>query len=304
VHGQGHQGVPNKVDKIEASGANAQQIEFWNGEAGSHWSERDNQMSAMLRPLGEEAIKRAAPEAGEWVLDIGCGCGDTTVELSTAVGSSGGVLGVDISAPMLVTANQKIDILAEELRGATTFKLADASSHDFAPAAFDLLFSRFGIMFFADPAAAFANMRSALKPGGRLAFLCWGPVDQNDWIMVPMKAARAHLPPAESMDPRAPGPFAFADPDYVTDILQAAGFTDIEFETTEPTMKMGDGGSLDASVEFFMEMGPVSSGLVDQPESVRTAVRASVLAAITDRFLDGYVELPGKCWLVTARNAA
>jgi SAM-dependent methyltransferase len=290
------------MDNIEASGANAQQIEFWNGEAGNHWSERDDQMSRMLRPLGAEAIKRAAPETGEWVLDIGCGCGDTTVELAAAVGSSGGVLGVDISAPMLVTANQKIDSLAQELRDRTSFKLADASIHDFAPAAFDLLFSRFGIMFFAEPTAAFSNMRGALKSGGRLTFLCWGPVDQNDWIMVPMKAARAHLPPPEPVDPRAPGPFAFADTAYVTDILQTAGFTDIEFETTEPIMKMGDGGSLDASVKFFIELGPLSSRLVDQPESVKNAVRESLLAAITDRYQDGYVELPAKCWLVTARN--
>jgi ubiquinone/menaquinone biosynthesis C-methylase UbiE len=296
--------VQDKMDKIQASGANAQEIEYWNGEAGSNWSERDDQMSAMLRPLGAEAIERAAPEAGEWVLDIGCGCGDTTVELAWAVGSSGGALGVDISAPMLVTANQKIDSLAEELRDGITFKLADASSHDFAPATFDLLFSRFGVMFFADPAAAFANMRGALKPGGRLTFLCWGPVDQNDWIMVPMKAARAHLPPPEPMEPGAPGPFAFADTAYVTKILQTAGFTDIDFEATEPTMKMGDGESLDASVEFFMELGPVSGGLVDQPESVRNAVRESVLAAVSDRYLDGYVQLPGKCWLVTARNPA
>lgn len=292
------------MDKIDASGANAQQIEFWNGEAGSHWSERDDQMSAMLRPLGEEAIKRAAPKAGEWVLDIGCGCGDTTVALARAVGVSGGALGVDVSAPMLVTANQKIDGLAEELRGGTTFQLADASSHDFTPAVFDLLFSRFGIMFFADPAAAFTNMRGALKPGGRLTFLCWGPVEQNDWITVPMKAARAHLPPPQPMEPRAPGPFAFADTAYVTGVLQTAGFTDIEFESTEPIMKLGNGGSLDASVEFFMELGPLSSALVDQPESIRNAVRESVLAAITDRYVEGYVELPGKCWLVTARNSA
>lgn len=290
------------MEKIEASGSNAQQIEFWNGEAGSHWSERDDQMSGMLRPLGADAIKRAAPQPGEWVLDIGCGCGDTTVELAQAVGSSGGALGVDISAPMLVTANQKIGHLPEELRGGITFKLADASSYDFAPAAFDLLFSRFGIMFFADPAAAFSNMRSALKRGGRLTFLCWGPADQNDWIMVPMKAARAHLPPPQPMDPKAPGPFAFADTAYVTDVLQTAGFTDIEFESTEPIMKMGNGGSLDASVEFFMELGPLSSALADKPESVRNAVRESVLKAIADRYMHGYVELPGKCWLVTARN--
>ncbi|WP_279243564.1 class I SAM-dependent methyltransferase [Candidatus Litorirhabdus singularis] len=290
------------MDKIEVSGPNAQQIEFWNGEAGSHWSERDDQMSLMLRPLGAEAIALAAPDTGEAVLDIGCGCGDTTLELAVAVGATGRVVGVDISAPMLVTANAKRAQLPAELDGNCSFELADASSHDFTPAVFDLLFSRFGVMFFADPATAFANMRGALKPGGRLAFMCWGPAEQNDWIMVPMQAAREHLPAPEPAEPRAPGPFAFADTDYVSEFLQAAGFTNIEFEPTQPNMRMGNGSSLDKSVEFFMEMGPVSSGLVNQPDAVRSAVRESVRAAIAGSYVDGYVELQGQCWLVTASN--
>lgn len=290
------------MEKIEASGPNAQQIEFWNGEAGTHWSERDDQMSEMLRPLGAVAIELAAPCAGESVLDIGCGCGDTTLELAARVGSAGRVVGVDISAPMLATANLKRARLPSQLRGSCAFELSDASNFAFEPVAFDLLFSRFGVMFFADPGAAFANMRGAMKPGGRIAFMCWGPADQNDWIMVPMQAARKHLPPPEPMDPRAPGPFAFADTDYVTEFLQAAGFTDIGIQSSQPTMKMGNGSSLEKSVEFFMELGPVSSGLVDQPEAVRLAVRESVQAAIAGSYVDGYVELKGQCWLVTASN--
>jgi SAM-dependent methyltransferase len=292
------------MDEIEASGPNAQQIEFWNGEAGSHWSERDDQMSNMLRPLGAQVIAHAAPLTGEQVLDIGCGCGDTTLELTNVVGGSGSAVGVDISAPMLVTANQKLARLPADLRSNCSFLLADASTHAFTPASFDLVFSRFGVMFFADPAGAFANMRGALKPGGRLAFMCWGPAEQNDWIVVPMQAARQYLPPPEPMEPDAPGPFAFADTGYVTELLQTAGFDDIGFEPSQPVMRMGDGSSLDKSVEFFMEIGPLSGGLANQPDDVRAAVRESVLAAISDSYVDGYVELRGQCWLVTARNPA
>ena len=292
------------MSEIEASGANSEQIEYWNGEAGTVWRERNDEMDAMLRPLGSEAIKRAAPTVGERILDIGCGCGGTTLDLADCVGPSGAVLGVDISAPMLSLANAKIEELAQDIEGSISFELADASSFEFPTASFDLLFSRFGVMFFADPTAAFANMRKALRPGGRLTFLCWGPVDKNEWILIPMVAASAHLPPPEPMDRRAPGPFAFSDTGYVTEILEAAGFTDVGFESTEPVMKMGDGTSLDKAAEFFIELGPVSRGLVDQPDSIRLQVKDAIMAAIADRYVDGFVELQGTCWIVSAGNPA
>ena len=290
------------MDQLEASGENAEQIKYWNGQAGDHWTQRNDEMDAMLRPLGATAIERAAPASGEQVLDIGCGCGGTTLDMVQDLGATGHVIGVDISEPMLDLATQKIAQLPETLQGVPSFQLADASSFDFSPATYDLIFSRFGVMFFADPPAAFANMRKALKPGGRVTFLCWGPPDQNDWIMTPFMAARAHLPPTEKPDPRAPGPFAFSDTDYVTDILATAGFTDIGFEATSPVMKMGRGQTLDETAEFFMEVGPVSRALVDQPDSLREVVKSAITSAIEDRYADGFVEMGGKCWIVTALN--
>jgi len=290
------------MSQLEVQGENAEQIEYWNGQAGENWTERNDEMDTMLRPLGATAIDRAAAAGGEHILDIGCGCGGTSLDLVRCVGSSGHVLGVDISAPMLSLANRKTQALSEDLRSVPAFQLADASNFEFPAGNFDLLFSRFGVMFFADPVAAFTNMRKALKADGRLTFLCWGPPNENDWIMTPLMAARALLPPTEPMDPKAPGPFAFADCDYVRDILVSAGFGNINFEATSPVMKMGRGQSLEETAEFFMELGPVSRALVDQPDSLRTEVKAAIVAAIEDRYRDGFVEMGGRCWIVSADN--
>ena len=290
------------MSKLQAQGENAEQIEYWNGQAGENWTERNDEMDTMLRPLGADAISRAAVIAGEHILDIGCGCGGTTLDLVSCVGNAGLVMGVDISEPMLALAKLKIQGLAEGLQGVPSFQLADGSNFDFPTGSFDLLFSRFGVMFFADPTAAFVNMRTALKPGGRLTFLCWGPPSENDWIMTPLMAAREHLPPTEPMDPRAPGPFAFSDREYVTDVLIAAGFCNIRFEATSPVMKVGRGQSVEDTADFFMELGPVSRGLTDQPDSLRATVKKAIVAIIADRYEDGFVEMKGKCWVVSAEN--
>lgn len=290
------------MSEIEATGDNAQQIEFWNGEAGTKWSDRNDEMDTMLRPLGEDAIARATPATGECVLDIGCGCGDTSLAIAKQVGAAGRVLGVDISAPMLARAKAKGEELGGGANDVASFQLADASTFDFAPAAFDLMFSRFGVMFFADPAAAFTNIRLALKPSGRLTFLCWGPVEENDWVMTPLMAALAHLPPPEPMDPRAPGPFAFSDKEYVSDILGKAGFTDIAFEATSPVMRSGQGQTLDEQAQFFTEMGPLVRALVDQPDDVMAKVTEAIKDVIKGHQKDGATELQGKCWIVTAKN--
>jgi ubiquinone/menaquinone biosynthesis C-methylase UbiE len=290
------------MSKLDPRDENAEQIKFWNGEAGTHWADRNNEMDAMLQPLGAAAIERASPVVGEQVLDIGCGCGGTTLDMTNLLGESGQILGVDISQPMLDLANSKIGSIPDELQSVPSFQLADASTFDFPVGVYDLLFSRFGVMFFANPPAAFANMREALKPGGRLTFLCWGPPEQNDWIMTPLMAAREHLPPTDKPDPKAPGPFAFADKDYVKTILETAGFIDIGFESISPLMKMGRGQSLQETAEFFMEMGPLSRALVDQPDSLLARVKSAITEAIKDRYKNGFVEMGAKCWVVSAVN--
>jgi len=290
------------MQTLNASGENAEQIKFWNGEAGTHWADRNHEMDAMLAPLGAAAIERASPVVGEQVLDIGCGCGGTTLEMTNLLGESGHILGVDISQPMLDLANSKICSIPEELQSVPSFQLADASTFGFPAGAYDLLFSRFGVMFFANPPAAFANMREALKPGGRLTFLCWAPAEQNDWIMTPFMAAREHLPPTDKPDPAAPGPFAFADKDYVQTILETAGFIDIGFESISPLMKIVRGQSLEEAAEFFMEMGPISRALVSQPDSVLATVKSAIAEAIQGHYKKGVVEIGAKCWVVSAIN--
>lgn len=288
---------------MEVAGPNAQQIEYWNGDAGAHWSERDEEMDAMLRPLGSEAIDRAAPAAGERVLDIGCGCGATSFQLATGVGLTGRVLGVDISAPMLAQAQGKLASMTEDERCVLAFEQADASTLEFQPQTFDLLFSRFGVMFFADPVAAFTNMREALTPLGRMAFLCWGPVEENEWITVPMSAAMAHLPPPDPVGPRDPGPFAFADREYTAEILGSAGFVDIDFEAFAPTLKLGKGRSIADTAEFFLDLGPTSRALAGQPDSLRQTVKDAIITSIAERYVDDALELGGRCWIATARNS-
>ena len=293
------------MDKIEATGENAQQIEFWNSKsAATSWVGKNEEMDAMLRPLGVMAIERANIRPGEQVLDIGCGCGATTLDMVNTVGSAGRVTGIDISAPMLELADHKIQQLPGSLHDVPSFTLADASLYEFSNTEYDLLFSRFGVMFFADPTAAFANMRVALKPGGRLAFMCWGPISENDWVMKPMMAARAHLPDTAPTDPKAPGPFALSDREYVKDILTTAGFTDVAFEARTHLMRVGRGDTLEEAAESCLEAGPVSRMLRDQPDAVKDQVKKSVASAIAEHYKDGSVELIGKCWIVTAQNPA
>src|SRR5881628_2723223 len=161
-------------------------------------------------------MERARIGAGERVIDIGCGCGDTTIALARRVGPAGLVLGIDVSAPMLARA---ADAAREAGVAHVRFEHADAQTHRFPAQAFDVLYSRFGVMFFSDPAAAFGNLRTALRPGGRLGFVCWQAVPENPWIAVPLEAAAQHmaLPPPPA--PGAPGPFSFADPERVRRIL-------------------------------------------------------------------------------------
>ena len=210
------------------SATNAAQIEYWNAGAGETWAAMQRVLDDELGPLGEAGIALLAPKAGERVIDIGCGCGATSLDLAQAVGPGGAVLGVDISAPMLTVARTRA---ADAGLPQAKFIEGDAQVHGFDAGAFDSVFSRFGVMFFADPPAAFANIRRALKPGGRLTFVCWRAVMENPWMTLPAMAALQHLPPlTEAVDADGPGPFAFADPAKVRGILAAAGFADIDLK--------------------------------------------------------------------------
>jgi SAM-dependent methyltransferase len=282
---------------LDATGPNAEQIEYWNQQAGPKWVALQEMIDPQIRPLGERTMDRAGVTQGQRVLDVGCGCGDTSIELGRRVGSGGGVTGIDLSAVMLEQARRRA---ASAGLQHVEFEQADAQTHHFRPASYDVLFSRFGVMFFAQPDAAFANLRTALRPGGRLAFVCWQAVHENPWMLVPMMAAMQHLPPLPLPGPDAPGPFAFADAEKVRGILSRAGFADISFEPVREPLMVGSGRGLDETVDFLMQMGPTARVLRDADASLRQTVAGAVREAIAPYSGPNGVRMDSASWIVTA----
>jgi SAM-dependent methyltransferase len=273
----------------------AEQIAFWNGPGGERWVADQARMEAMLAPVGEALIAHAAVRPGEIVLDVGCGYGATAMVLARAVGPTGRVIGLDVSAPMLRLARARAVGIAN-----IGWIEADAATYAFEPGSVDLVFSRFGVMFFGDPVAAFANLRRALRPNGRLAFACWRTTEENPWIQVPAQAVFAHVPPPPRPGPEDPGMLSFGDPARVGRILTQAGFGTPRFTKLDLTIDLGGGRGLDDATEQALSMRPASQILLDQPDSVRAAVAASVRAALVPYAAGSTVGLPGAVWLVDA----
>lgn len=273
---------------------NAEQAAFWNEVLGPAWVRLQARLEPLTEPLGAAALRALDPRPGENVLDIGCGCGATSWELAAHVGAAGRVLGVDLSGPMLAAARDR-----QGLPGAATprFIQADAQSQPFEAAAFDAAFSRFGVMFFSDPVAAFANIRRALRPAGRLAFVAWRSMAENPLMLAPLEGA-AEMIELPAQDPLAPGPFAFADGDRIGDILGRAGYESIAVRPHD--IRVG-GESLEGALDLALRMGPVGAAIRENPdlaERLRPAVRASIARYQT---LSG-VWYPAAVWNVTARN--
>jgi len=195
----------------ESSVANTAQHEFWNTVAGPRWVLLGGLVERRVRAVNDLLLARSEVAAGESVLEIGCGTGAATVPFAQAVGEHGRVVGVDISEPMLAGARKRI---AESGLGNVSLIEADAQFHPFEPDRFDLITSRFGVMFFADPVAAFRNVLPAARPGGRLCFACWAPLEENKHWLIPYEVALRRLGPPAPSDPRAPGPLALSDPGY------------------------------------------------------------------------------------------
>jgi SAM-dependent methyltransferase len=291
--------VMSQGPQAAVAAANDAQVDYWNTTAGETWARHQQQLDRQLEILGLEAMRVLAPATGERILDIGCGCGETTLELAAHVGPSGAVVGVDISEPMLEVARRR-DPPAGVARPAfrnLDAQTADLRAADLGRAAFDGAFSRFGVMFFADPTAAFANIRAALKPGGRLAFVCWRPFQDNPWMREPMAAAAPLLPPLPPVDPIAPGPFAFADDGRVRGILADAGFGSI---TVEPFDARIGGSSVEETVNLTLRVGPLGRILREMPQ-MADAVVGAVRAAIQPHDTPGGVLMPAAVWIVSAR---
>lgn len=277
---------------------NAEQIAEWNGTAGQRWAELQAQTDDIVVPFGAAALQLAGPHTGERVIDIGCGCGDTSIELARLVGSTGHVLGVDVSQPMLAVARKRA---CEAGCSNVTFSESDASEAAL-PTDQHLLFSRFGVMFFGQPTLAFQHLRASLQPDGRAVFVCWRTPRDNPWAMIPLVAARnaMGITPAPT-DPFAPGPFAFADEQRLRTILSEAGFVNIQVQRFDAPILLGTTPRVAA--ENVTRIGPTArfahdAGIEHLP-TIITAVE-SALTPLAEP--NGQVHLNGSTWLVSASN--
>jgi len=282
---------------------NAYQVADWNGPSGERWVANQSRLDAMVAVFGQAAIEAAAPATGERVLDVGCGAGTSSLALAARVGAAGQVLGVDISEALIGRARA----LAPK-ETPVLFQVADASNAGLPEGVFDILFSRFGVMFFDDPTGAFAHMRRALRPGGRVAFVCWRGATENDWVRLPMDAIKGILPPIAPPNPEAPGPFSFGDQGRVRRILAEAGFSDIAIAPFDAPVPLGGGetreAAIDDAVKMALEVGPLSRVLAGQPDDIRARASAAVRAAYAGLPGERSVMSGGAAWIVTARNPA
>jgi SAM-dependent methyltransferase len=284
---------------MDATGPNAEQITYWNEKSGPKWVAHQAALDSMIAPFGAEAMAALGPREGERLIDVGCGCGATSIELGRRVGAGGGVLGVDISEPMLARARERA---AAEGIGHVRFVVADAQTHPFEPGGAHGVFSRFGVMFFADPPSAFANLARALRPDGRVAFVCWQPVTENPWMLTPLMAVAGIVPLPPPPPPDAPGPFAFGDRDRVRRILGDAGFRRVEMTSFAPEVVIAGGADLDRSVAFLLQLGPLGALLGDATPDVQARVAGAVRDAITPFHSARGVAMPSAAWIVSARR--
>jgi len=277
--------------------ANEQMRRYWNEVAGKEWVALEADFDRTLGPAGDELLRRAAPTPGEHVLDVGCGFGTTTLALARAVGAGGRVMGVDISAPMLGLARQRARDAAVDN---VIWREGDAQDLDLPSRHFDLIVSRFGVMFFDDPEAAFSNLCRAAKPGGRLHFACWQSTACNAWYTFAARTLAPYLdiPPPQ---PDAPGPFAFGDTEWVSKLLLAAGFVDIAADAFNMTMIQGGSRGVDGAIQQMVR-GPVADAVAAAPEAARQTGLDALRAALALHVEDGEVRFPAAARMVAART--
>ena len=254
-------------------------IAQWNGDSGQLWARSADQRDLALVQVLDVLLDAASPDAGEAVLDIGCGCGATTLAAAEAVGPDGHALGVDISGPMLDVARQRA---AQRGLPNATFQQADAQTQPLPTAAHDLAISRFGTMFFDDAGAAFTNIARSLRPGGRLCIATWQPMAANEWLgLASTELGRFGPPPAA---PPASGMFAQSEPARVEALLRGAGFTDVHVDARDVAVRLGD--DIGAATDYLTELGLSRAALeamapVDRPraiDAIRTALEPHVRA--------------------------
>ena len=257
--------IPNEDQKV-----------FWENFS-AVWVDQRRELDGLMAPVLNAVLDRADLADGQTVLDVGCGTGTSTIRAAALVAPSGRVIGADIAEQMLAYARTRIAGIDN-----IEFQTVDVAQHAFEDASFDRVISRFGVMFFDDPVAAFSRIRCAMKPGGRLVMACWGPLAANPWFRIPMYAAKAQLGAPPAVDPDAPGPLAFRDIDRVTGILKAAGFEEIVAEVER--LKLTPPGDLRAVATHASSIGPASRTVE------HFKADTSDVAAIIDRVSDGMAE--------------
>jgi SAM-dependent methyltransferase len=284
------------LERSESS-PNADQARYWGNAGGRAWVDLQASLDAAFAPINALLLARAAPAAGESALDIGCGAGVTALAVAERVGAEGRVVAVDISPLMLARAAERTP---PSLASRVEFIEADAQVHPFPPGHFDLLVSHFGTMFFADPVAAFGNLRRALKSGARLHLAAWGPLDGNPWFTIPRDAAIARLGAPPPVPPTAPGPLAFSDVGYVLDILRKSGFAAPAGETV--SLQLEPPGSVSDAVRLATSLGPASrimTAMNGGPEDA-DAIRQAIAVGFTPYWNGNAVRVPAVINLFSA----
>jgi SAM-dependent methyltransferase len=279
--------------------ANTAQHQYWNTVAGPRWVGLAGFVERRVAVVNELLLARSGVAAGESVLEIGCGTGAATIPFAEAVGPRGRVVGVDLSAPMLESARKRV---AKSGLANITLLQADAQVHPFEPEQFELITSRFGVMFFADPFAAFGNLLPAARNGGRLCFVCWARLEDNKHWLIPYEVALRHLGPPAPQPPRASGPMAFSDPDYVRSILETAGFAEIAIDRETPLIT---GSTPEEEAEHACIMGP-SGRLIDEKkpdEALRETIRREMTQAFAAYAEGKELLLPSTVFVVSARRS-
>jgi SAM-dependent methyltransferase len=274
---------------------NVEQAAAWDGPDGEYWAAHQDRFDTSIQPHHARLMAAAAIAPGERVLDVGCGNGRTSRDAARAAGAGGSVLAVDLSGPMLARARR-----TAEDEGLTTirFEQGDAQTYPFPAGAFDVAISRFGVMFFADPVAAFTNIGSGLRPGGRLAILVWQPLQANEWTTALRQALAVGrdlpVPP-----PGAPSPFGLADPDFASSVLKSAGFADVAFASSEQPFNVGP--DTETAYRFVAGLQPVLLMLADLDEAAKARALENLRATVAAHETADGVVFGSAAWVVTAR---
>lgn len=286
------------MDEAANPQAGATIVEDWAGEMGARWLANLKSFEGTIAPVGEALLARAAFAPGERVIDLGCGGGATTLAVAVSVAPGGCVLGLDISPDLVAATTRRAQQAGLDN---AAFLCADAASAILPDAPYDRLVSRLGCMFFPEPVAGFANLRSMLKPGGRIDLAVWGPPAENPWMTAGMAIARQHVKMPVPV-PRAPGPFAFEDLDYVRDVLTGAGFGHIDVGVTEGLLPVAGAGATPDDVQLFARNGmPFGQLLKDYPAEVQAAVASDLAALYQGHYHPGQGVMMGyRAWLITA----